>query len=112
MDAFEPIRRQAACLHGELVAAGVESLDPVALIDAAIRLLDLHLCWLAAGDPALKGARAVFDEQSGTVCCEKEGSVGERALLVAHEIGHVCIHAGSSSCTADDIDPSRSTEAA
>ena len=42
--------------------------------------------WLVPGDPALKGARALFDEQSGTVCCEKAGGPGERALLVAHEI--------------------------
>lgn len=112
MDAFEPIREQAARLCAELVAAGTDPLDPAKFIEAAIRHLDLRLIWLAAGDPALKGARALFDEQSGTVCCETTSGASDRAVLVAHEIGHACIHAGSSSCTAGDIDPSRPTEAA
>src|SRR4029077_6816797 len=51
-------------------------------------------------------------EQSGSGCCEAGDDLGERALLVAHEIGHARVHAISSSCGADDIDPSRSTEAA
>src|SRR4029077_15607690 len=51
-------------------------------------------------------------EQSGSVCCEAVDDLGERALLVAHEIGHARVHAISSSCGADDIDPSRSTETA
>ena len=36
----------------------------------------------------------------------------QRALVVAHEIGHECIHAGSVACSAEDVDPSRSMEAA
>ena len=35
----------------------------------------LDLTWLPTGDPALKGARAVFDDQSGTIFAE---DVGER----------------------------------
>ncbi len=82
------------------------------LVDAAIGHLDLELAWLPSGDPALKGARAVFDEQSGAIFAEDAGESGARALLVAHEIGHVCIHAGSAACTAQDIDATRPTEAA
>jgi|SRR6516164_1169185 hypothetical protein len=112
MEAFEPIPRTAAGLHDEIVLAGVDSLKPVMLAEAAVRHLDLELFWLASGDPALKGARALFDEQSGTVCCENVADPGEGALLVAHEIGHAGIHAASSSCHAGDIDPSRPTEVA
>ena len=112
MDAFDPIREAASGLHHKLVAAGVDWLDPSALAMAAVLDLDLRLAWLAPGDPALKGARALFDEQSGTICCEKTTDVCEGVLLVAHEIGHACIHAGSASCKAEDVDPSRSTEAA
>ncbi|WP_172146561.1 ATP-dependent helicase [Pseudomonas tumuqii] len=111
MDAFESIREAAARLHGELVATGSDPLDPLALVHAAVARLDLELVWLEPGDPALKNARALFDEQSGVVCCETSGDIATRALLVAHEIGHAEIHSGSSSCVADDIDPSRSTEA-
>ncbi len=112
MDGFEPIRLAAVRLHEALVAEGASALDPSSLVDAAIRHHDLELVWLPRGDPALKSARALFDEQSGTICCEAAGDAGARALLAAHEIGHVEVHAGSSTCIAGDIDPSRSTEAA
>jgi len=112
MDGFEPIRQAAARLHGELVAGGADPLDPLALVAAAVAHRGLELVWLSPGDPALKNAHALFDEQSGTICCESTGGTSDRALLVAHEIGHVEIHAGSLSCTVNDIDPSRSTETA
>ena len=112
MDAFDGIRRSAARLHDELVAAGADPLNPMSLVDAAIAKLGLELYWLEPGDPMLKGAHALYDEQSSMVCCEAAGNPGERALLVSHEIGHASEHAGSSSCNASDIDASRSTEAA
>src|SRR5437899_313830 len=112
MDAFDPVRLAASCLHEKLVAAGADPLKPALLVDAAIRDLELELYWLAPGDPALKGAHALFDDQSGTVCCESVGEPGERAALVGHEIGHACVHAGSAACSASDTDASRSTEAA
>ena len=112
MDAFEPIRSAAAALHKALVAKGADQLNPLALVEAAAAYLDLELVWLPAGDPALKGARALYDDQSGSICCESEGNGPARALLVAHEIGHARLHAGSAICAAADIDASRSTEAA
>lgn len=112
MDGFEPIRVAAARLHGVVVAAGCDPLAPSALALAAIDHLELELAYLPTADPALKGARALFDEQSGTICCEATGDTAARALLLAHEIGHVEIHAGSATCRTRDIDPSRSTEAA
>lgn len=112
MEAFEPIRDIAARLHTELVSEGADPFEPMVLVKAAIQKLKLELVWLEPGNPALKGARALFDDQSGAVICENSGEPGERAQLVAHEIGHACVHATSSSCTSADIDPSRSTEAA
>lgn len=112
MDQFETIRRSAAILHNKIVNAGADPFDPLALVNGASAHLDLEIAWLHLDDPALKNARALFDQQSGTICCgEVDGHV-DRALLVAHEIGHVEIHARPSICTVDDIDPSRSTEAA
>ena len=112
MDAFEPIRLRAAALHGQLVSEGCDARNPLALVLAAAVKLDLQVVWLPAGDPALKGARALYDDQGGTICCEKEPDPETRALLVAHEIGHADLHAGSAVCGGADIDPSRSTEAA
>ena len=111
MDAFEPIRKSAEHLHNKIIAAGTDPVDTAALITAAVAHLDLELVYLAPGDPALKNARAVFDEQSGTICCETAGDVTDRILLVAHELGHAHVHASSTACTKDDIDLSRSTEA-
>src|ERR1700722_16044205 len=112
MEAFEPIRDAAFRLHSKLMLAGVDPLNPMSLVEAATRELDIELIWLAPGSPTLKGCRALFDQQSGTVVCEVAIDPGERAQLAAHEIGHACIHTGSSACSLDDIDPSRSTEAA
>jgi DNA helicase-2/ATP-dependent DNA helicase PcrA len=112
MDAFEPVREVAAQLHEKLVTAGTDPLRPSMLVEAAVGNLGLELAWLPEGDVALKGARALFDEQSGTICCVDAGSAGDRALLASHEIGHVCVHAASYACVRDDVDPGRSTEAA
>jgi DNA helicase II / ATP-dependent DNA helicase PcrA len=112
MEAFDGVRSAAAQLHATVVAAGADPLNPTSLVREAVRHLGLELFWLEPGDPALKGARALYDEQSGTVCCETSGGEGDRAVNVAHEIGHVCVHAASSLCSDSDVDPSRSTEAA
>lgn len=112
MDSLELIRDSAATMQSKLVAKGVAPLDPDALIQGAIQDLGLVMTFLPKGDAGLKGARALFDDQSGTICCEITENVAERATLIAHEIGHVCIHSGSTNCSGDDIDPSRSMEAA
>ena len=112
MDAFEPIRSKAAALHGQLASEGCDPCDPLALVLGAAVKRDLQVVWLPAGDPALKGARALYDDQGGTICCEQEPDPATRALLVAHEIGHADLHAGSAVCGGADIDPSRSTDAA
>src|SRR5436309_4631290 len=111
MDSFEPIRKAAEDLHHQAAGDGTPK-KPMELVNAAIKHLKLELTWLPTGDPALKGARAVFDDQSGTIFAEDVGEASQRALVVAHEIGHECIHAGSTACSAQDVDPSRSTEAA
>jgi DNA helicase II / ATP-dependent DNA helicase PcrA len=112
MESFEAIRRIAAKLNAEIVASGASPLQPLALVVSAVHALELELVWLTPGHTALKGARALFDDQSGTIACETAGSDVDRAQLVAHELGHVSLHAMSSACRAEDIDASRSTEAA
>ena len=73
MDAFEPVRDAAARLHFKLTGEGAVPPQPMDLVDAAIGHLELELPWLPSGDPALKGARAVFDEQSGAIFAEDVG---------------------------------------
>jgi DNA helicase II / ATP-dependent DNA helicase PcrA len=112
MDAFETIRSGAAALHAELVSEGKDPFDPLGLVQAAAARRGLEIVWLPRGDPGLKGAQALYDEQGGMICCEAEGDPAARALLVAHELGHSDLHGGSVTCVGSDVDPSRSTEAA
>ena len=112
MEPFGPIRAAACRLHDKLLAAGADPLHPAEMVEAAALHLELELIPLAPGDTLLKGARALFDEQCGAVCYEMVGSASERALLIAHEIGHAEVHVTSASCRAADIDPSRSVEVA
>jgi superfamily I DNA/RNA helicase len=112
MDAFEPIRADAARLHAEIIDAVAAPRGPMQLIAAAIEHLKLELTWLPLDDPALKDTKALFDDQSGAIFAADEGTASERALVVAHEIGHARLHAGSASCARHDVDPSRSTESA
>jgi DNA helicase-2/ATP-dependent DNA helicase PcrA len=112
MDAFEPVRADAARLHAEIAATVAAPRGPMQLVDAAIKHLGLELNWLPIGDPALKNAKALYDDQTGAIFAVDEGASSEHALVVAHEIGHVRLHGGSASCTTHDVDPSRSTESA
>lgn len=112
MDAFEPVRDAASRLHYEITKGFAAPAMPMQLVEAAIAKLELELIWLPAGDPALKNAKVLFDNQSGSIFAVDEGTPSERALLVAHEIGHVRLHGHSASCTSHNVDPSRSTESA
>jgi superfamily I DNA/RNA helicase len=112
MDLFELVRDDAAQLHAELVRSGADPLKPEGLIRAAIERLGLTLVWLQPDDPALKGARALYDEQLRLICCAMRPDLAERAVTLGHEIGHARLHDTSLFCRSDDIDVSRSTEAA
>lgn len=112
MDSFDPIRAAAAQLHAVLVTKGADPAKPMGLIEAAVAHLGLELTWLAPGNPSLKKSRALFDAQTGAILASNAGEVQDRVVLVAHELGHVVIHAASSVCSEHDVDASRSTEAA
>ncbi len=115
MDAFDPIRRSADELHQKTIEAGGNPLEPLSFVTTAVEQLtelDVELSWLEPGNPGLKGARARFDDQAGIICCENIGDDTSRALLVAHELGHAKLHAGSLNCGSVDIDASQTTEAA
>ena len=112
MYSFETIRKRAAQFHREVASRLSDPLDPFALVEAAADHLGLELYSLAPGNPSLKNAHALFDEQSGAILYENSGDTKQHALLVAHEIGHARLHAVSSSCTNAVVDPSCPTEAA
>ena len=112
MDSFEHVRCDAHRLHEEAVERGADPMQPQSIIDAAVAHLNLEVAWLPKDDPTLFGAHALYDESSGTIRCAECDDPIERALIVAHEIGHARVHPSGTTCTADHVDPSRATEAA
>src|SRR5689334_7305155 len=112
MDAFESIRTAAAALRSELAKTRNNTARSLDLAESAARHLELDIVWVEADDPQLKGARAAFDQQGGLIVCAKDGDASERAMRVAHEIGHVRIHGSSTACAPADIDGSQSIEVA
>jgi len=113
MDNFSHAREKATQLHAFLVTdKKADPLQPFSIVAAAAQHLDLEILLLSKDDPILKGARAIFDGQAGLICCENSGTPSERALLIAHEIGHACLHGTASNCNDNDIDVSCSGESA
>lgn len=112
MDPFDTIRESAAALRTDLREASDDTTRSMDVVEAAARHLELEVVWVDPDEPQLKGARACFDQQSGLILCATDGSNSDRAMRVAHEIGHVRVHASSTACAPSDIDASLSTEAA
>jgi DNA helicase II / ATP-dependent DNA helicase PcrA len=110
MDSFDQVRLKASQLNVATVASGSDPFSARAIVEAIARSVGLELIALPAGDSALKGARALYDEQSGTICFEETVEAVERALLIAHEIGHADLHSGSSSCSGSEIDLTQTSE--
>lgn len=110
MDATEAARREAERLHRANVAAGgdpTRSLD-FARLEATSRGLDVYA--LQEGDSQLKGGKATFDSQAGSILYEDRGSDFERAFLIAHELGHVVLEGGTLDVVTVDVEPDRSME--
>lgn len=110
MDSFDQVRLKASLRSSLVLGAGCNPLKPIAVVEAAAKSLELDLIELPSGDPALKGARALYDDQSGAICFEQTSAVADRALLIAHELGHAELHAGSSNCDSSEIDPSQTSQ--
>ena len=108
MDAFETIRAAAAVLRAKLGDA-TRSME---VVEAAARQLEVEVVCVDPDEPQLKGARACFDHQSSLILCADDGDTCDRATRIAHEIGHVQVHASSAACAPSDIDASLSMEAA
>jgi len=110
MDATEAARREAERLHRANVATGGEPTRPLAfaLWEAKSRGLDVYP--LQEGDWQLKGGRATFDSQAGSILYEDRGSNFERAFLIAHELGHVVLEGGTLDVVTVHVEPDRSME--
>lgn len=110
MDATEVARREAERMHRANVAAGGDPTRPLefALREATSRGFDVYA--LQEGDSQLKGGRATFDSQAGSILYENRGTEFERAFLIAHELGHVVLEGGTFDVVTVDVEPDCSME--
>lgn len=110
MSAAEVARQRAAELHHEAVNRGN---DPWKAYEFAVAEANHHgydVEEVAQGAAMLDGGRAKLLPDAVLILHEKKGSPFEKALLVAHEIGHAMLGDANVSTTAIAIDFARSSE--
>lgn len=110
MDATEAARREAERIHHAAVAIGDDPWNLFELVSREAARRDLDVYALAEGDSALKGGRAVLNREAGCILYEDIGSAFDRAFLIAHELGHFVLEAGSSEVVTNEVQSDRSAE--
>ncbi|BEH47303.1 UvrD-helicase domain-containing protein [Burkholderia pseudomallei] len=110
MDAVELARQRAAELHNETVQRGVSPWDAYefAVSEASHQGYDVE--GVAPGGAMLDGGRAKLLSSSGLILHEQKGSLFEKALLVAHELGHALLGDADDATPANEMDFARSSE--
>ena len=71
-----PSTRFATPLSGSIRSSSLSGADPSrswAMVEVAIRQLEIELVWLPAGDPALKGALPSSTSRAGPSAARREG---------------------------------------
>src|SRR4051812_16497198 len=91
MNSFDAARLAARALREE-VARKPTGPGILALAEAAAEHLGFEVSWVEPASPLLNGTMAFLDAQAATVTCARAGDDGERALLLAHELGHEAVH--------------------
>lgn len=107
-DPLELTRRRAADLHASLVAGGFASSVPIEIAHAAAAACDLEVNAWPQGHPILRGGRAIYDHDAGTIDHEATGDPFQDAFLIAHEIGHHEFGGDIRVVVTTAIDPERS----
>lgn len=110
MDATEATRREAERMHRANVAAGGDPTRPLEFVLREVTSRGLDVYALQEGDSQLKGGRATFDSQAGSILYEDRGSEFERAFLIAHELGHVVLEGSALDVVTFEVEPDRSME--
>jgi len=111
MDAAEIARQAAARLHSQAVAAGHNPGLPLAFAMAEADRRNLEVYFVAPEHPGLKGGEASFDHQAAHILVVKDATEFQRALLIAHEIGHVVLEGGDRDDVVNHFDQPNFTEA-
>jgi DNA helicase-2/ATP-dependent DNA helicase PcrA len=91
VNSFDAARFAARALR-QAVSSTAGTSNILALAEAAADHLGFEVSWVPARSPLLNGTMALLDPQAGTIVCANGGGDGERALLLAHELGHEAVH--------------------
>jgi superfamily I DNA/RNA helicase len=110
MDRIETIRALAAGLHARCKRNGGEPTAPYEFALREAKSRDLEVRKLPVGHPQLKGGRALFHKQTGTILHEDTGNAFYNAFLVAHEIGHDEFGGEVEIPPTMEVDPARSAD--
>lgn len=98
MDAIEVARRRAASIHAQALLEGA---DPWSPLDFVLREVEREGYAAEAVEPGsvqLEGALAMFMPEIGLILYGDSGTPFERALLVAHELGHALLGDALGNC--------------
>lgn len=110
MDAIELARQRAAELHCQAVQRGCDPWKPYEFAIAEAKHHGYDVEDLKPGASMLDGGRAKLLPSGALILHEQKGTLFERALLVAHEIGHALLGDADDSTPAKDVDFSRPAE--
>ena len=112
MDAVELARQKAADLHRQAIEQGLDPWHPYEFAVAIANQQDYDVEDALPGASILDGGRAKLLPSGRLILHEKRGTSFERALLVAHEVGHALLGDADDSTPSKDMDFARPAEAA
>lgn len=107
MDAVEVARRRAALIHAEALLEGANPWSPLDLVLREVEREGFAAEAIEPGAAQLEGALAMFMPEMGLILYSDSGTPFERALLVAHELGHALLGDALGNC---DVDINRPVE--
>lgn len=110
MDSFDAIREKAVAFRMNLQEE-VSGLSAPLLVRKICAREGLEIIQLKEDDALLHRAEAVLDREMAAIYFKQGTPPDEAAALIAHELGHLELHANSASCEADELDVSSPDEA-
>lgn len=111
MTSFQYARESAIQLRNQLLGENGDTICSYEhLLELALEHHDIDLVDVLSADPALHEADAIYNQDLGQILIRNDVNAGERAFLVAHELGHVDLHGGEETqcqhIVNSEVDPS------
>lgn len=110
MDAVEIARQIALQLHADAVHRGLNPYNSYEFANGEALHQGYSVEDMLPGSTMLDGGRAKLLPSEFLILHEKQGTLFEQALLIAHELGHAKLGDADDNTTAKELDFSRSVE--